>query len=66
MFRVVRAHGHDDAAATRPFETEADILEGPSLAGALVVDGQAAVLQSKFAQVVAVQSGFADAVDPGQ
>ena len=48
MIRIVRTYGDDDAAAARPFEAEADILEAPALAGADVVDGQAAVLQAKL------------------
>ena len=36
------------------------------LAGALIVDGEIAALESELAQIVAVEAGFADSVDPGQ
>ena len=64
--RIIRTHRHDNAAAVRPLDTETDILKRPSLAGARVVDSERTVLQSKFTQVVAIEFGFADAVDPGQ
>ncbi len=66
MFRVVGTYRHHDPAAVRPLQAEADILEGPAFAGALVVDGQASVLQSKLAKVMTAEAGFAEAVDPGQ
>ena len=48
------------------FGAQADVLKGPVLAGALVVDGEVAVLQPELFEVMAVEAGFADAVDPGQ
>ena len=63
---IARTDGHDDTAAMRPLQAERDVLEVPVLAGARVVDGEVAVLQPELAQIVAIESGFADAVDPRQ
>ncbi len=64
--RIRRTDGDHDAAAVRTLDAQADIFKGPSLAGALVVDGQRAVFQSELAQIVAVEPGLADAVEPRQ
>ena len=66
MFGIRRADRDQDAAAVGPLDAQADILERPPLAGSLVVDGERAVFQSKFAQVMAIEPGLTDAVDPRQ
>ena len=63
---IARTDGHDDTAAVRPLQAERDVLKIPVLAGARVVDGEIAVLEAQLAQIVAVESGLADAVDPRQ
>ena len=63
---IARTDGDDDTAAMRPLQTERDVLEVPVLAGARVVDVEVAVLEAQLAQIVAVESGLADAVDPRQ
>ena len=66
MFGIIRADRDDDAAGPRAFEAEIDVLKRRALAGALVVDDEAAVLEAELAQIVAVEPGLADAVEPGQ
>ena len=48
----------------KPRGAETDVAECPVLAGALIVDSKVTVLETQFFQIVAVESGFADAVDP--
>src|SRR6202030_4626870 len=63
---IGRTDGHDDTTAMRPLKAQRDVLEVPVLAGARVVDVEVAVLEAELAQIVAVESGLADAVDPRQ
>jgi hypothetical protein len=51
-------------AATRPAKTEADILEIPFVAALLIVDDQISVLQPDFVEVLSVEPGQAQAVEP--
>src|ERR1700728_3052938 len=64
--RIVRPDGQHNAAASWPLETEADIVEDPMLACAFVVNSDIPVLEPELAQIVAVEPGLTDAVDPGQ
>src|SRR6516225_4081610 len=66
LLGVARADRDHDAAAVRPLETQRNILERPAFASAGVIDGETAVLQAELAQIVAVEPGLADTVDPGQ
>ena len=65
-FRIVGREAKDHAALRRPRQADIDPAERPTLAVALVVDDQIAVLEAEFAQIVAVEAGRAEAVDPGQ
>ena len=51
-------------AATRPAKTEADVLEIPFVAALLIVDDQISVLQADFIEVLSVEPGQAQAVEP--
>ena len=51
-------------AAARPAKTEADILEIPFVAALLIVDDQISVLQADFIEVLSVEPGQAQAVEP--
>src|SRR5260370_9688013 len=51
-------------AATRPAKTQGDVVELPFVAALLVVDNQVAVLQTDFIEILSVQSGQAQAVEP--
>ena len=51
-------------AAARPAKTEADILEIPFVAALLIVDNQISVLQADFIEVLSVEPGQAQAVEP--
>ena len=61
-----RADRQRDAAGRRAGQAQIDVLEGPLLAVALVVDGEIAVLEADLAEVVAVEAGGAEPVDPGE
>ena len=64
--RIGRANTDFDPAAMKPRDAQADIPKCPVLAGALIVDGEVAVLEAKLFQVMAVEAGFTDPVDPRQ
>ena len=51
-------------AAARPAQAEADILERPFVAALLVVDDEVAVLQADLVEVLPVEPGQAQAVEP--
>ena len=51
-------------AAARPAKTEADVLEIPFVAALLIVDDQVSVLQADFIEVLSVEPGQAQAVEP--
>ena len=51
-------------AAARPAQAEADILERPFVAALLVVDNEVAVLQADLVEVLPVEPGQAQAVEP--
>ena len=57
--RIVGLEPEDHAALRRPRQADVDLVEGPPLAVALVVDDQIAVLETEFAQIVAVEAGRA-------
>ena len=64
--RAGRIDGESDAAFLRPRQAQIDVLEGPALAVALVVDHQRAVLQPDLGQRAAVEAERVEAVDPGE
>jgi len=51
-------------SGARPAQAEADILERPFVAALLIVDDQDAVLQADFVEVLSVEPGEAQAVQP--
>ncbi len=63
---VFRCDPEDHAALLRPRQADVDLAESPTLAVALIVDDQIAVLETEFLQIVAVEAGRAQTVDPGQ
>src|ERR1700681_5084726 len=58
------AYAQRHAAAAGPAKTEGDVLEIPFVAALLVVDDQVSVLQTDFIEVLSVQAGQAQAVEP--
>ena len=58
------ADAQRDAAVARTAQAERDVLEGPAIAALLVVDDQIAVLQTDLVEVLAVEPGQAQAVEP--
>ena len=62
--RALFADAERHAAAARPAKAEADILEVPFVAALLIVDDQVAVLQTDLVEVLAVEPGQAQAVEP--
>ena len=51
-------------AAARPAKTEADILEIPFVAALLIINDQVSVLQTDFVEVLSIEPGQAQAVEP--
>ena len=51
-------------AAVRPAKTERNVFEIPFVAALLVVDDQASVLQTDLIEILSIQSGQAEAVEP--
>src|SRR5467141_3013982 len=51
-------------AAARPAKSEGDIFEIPFVAALLIVDDQVSVLQADFIEVLSVEPGQAQAVEP--
>ena len=60
------AKTHRDAARMRAAQVQRDVVEGRGVAALLVVDHQRAVLEADLVEVLAVQSGQAEAVEPLQ
>src|SRR5437879_9595956 len=58
------AYAQRHAAAAGPAKTEGDVLEIPFVAALLIVDDQVSVLQTNFIEVLSVESGQAQAVEP--
>ena len=52
------------AAAARPAKTQGDVLEIPFVAALLIVDDQPSVFQTDLVEVLSVESGQAEAVEP--
>src|SRR5262249_46663938 len=52
------------AAAARPSQAETDILKIPFVAALLIVDDQVAVLQSDLIEILTVEPGQAQTVEP--
>ncbi len=51
-------------ACARPPQAEADVIERPFVAALLIVDDQIAILQADFVEVLSVETGQAQAVEP--
>ena len=64
--RLVRRQAEDHAALLGPGQADVDLAEGPALAVALIVDDEIAVLEAELAQIVTVEAGRAEAVDPAK
>ena len=62
--RALLAEAERDAATARPAQAEADVLKGPFAAALLIVDDQVAVLQTDLVEVLAVEAGHAQTVEP--
>jgi hypothetical protein len=52
------------AATARPAKAEADIVKGPFVAALLIVNDKIAVLQTDLVEVLSVEAGQAQAVEP--
>src|ERR1043166_10293373 len=62
----VGADRQGDAASFWPSQAQVDIVKRPLLAATLIVNGQISVLESNLAEILAVKSGGADAIDPSE
>src|SRR4029077_2236998 len=62
--RALFAQAQRDAAAARPAQAQADILEIPFIAALLIVDDQVAVLQADLVEILPIEAGQAQAVEP--
>ena len=62
--RALLAEAERDAATARPAQAERDVLKRPFVAALLVVDDQIAVLQADLVEVLAVETGQAQTVEP--
>src|SRR3954453_21270347 len=58
------AEAQRHAATAGPPQAEADIFERPFVAALLIVDDEVPVLQADLVEVLAVEPGQAQAVDP--
>ncbi|MBA7481600.1 hypothetical protein ES707_17074 [subsurface metagenome] len=58
------AEAQRDAAAARTPQAQAYVLERPFVAALLVVDDKVAVLQADFVEVLSVETGEAETVEP--
>src|SRR6476659_3903570 len=57
-------HTQRHPAAARPAKAQGNVFEIPFVAALLIVDDQVAVLQTDFVEVLAVEPGQAQAVEP--
>ncbi len=62
--RALLAEAERDAATARPAQAERDVLKAPFAAALLIVDDQIAVLQTDLVEVLAVEPGHAQTVEP--
>src|SRR5581483_2837644 len=62
--RTVLAEAESHAAAERPAQAEADVLKIPFVAALLLIDDQTAVLQTDLVEILPVEPGEAQAVQP--
>ena len=63
-FGVVGFKPKDDAAPPWPRQARVDAVECPTLAVAPIVNDQIAVFEAQFTQIVAVESGLPERIDP--
>ena len=62
--RTVLAKAHCNPTAPRPAHAEADIFECPFVAALLVVDDEIAVLEADLVQILSVEAGQTEAIEP--
>src|SRR6187401_3211871 len=63
-FGVVRFKPKDDTAPPWPGQARVDAVECPTFAVAPIVNDQIAVFQAQLTQIVAVESGLPERIDP--